>query len=126
MAGDEVTRSIDRTLKEISQSLKQQNHILKDLSQSLVRLSRPAQDSPTESPEQWTHVTPDGATHSIEPPEPKYEKKPRNLGWSMAASLQREGALVAGDIKHEQDESRWVWIGSETGWERMEEPGATD
>lgn len=38
----------------------------------------------------------------------------------MAALAQREGTLKVGDIKTEQDESRWAWTGDI--WERVDEP----
>ena len=98
---DPTLQQIARTLKEIASTLKDQNRILKAMS------STSTEKSPESGP--------------VEVPPLKEEEEPRRVfGWSMAASVQREGGLKAGDIKHEQDESIWIWTGEI--WERVEAP----
>lgn len=59
-------------------------------------------------------------------PKPLPDHVPTEYGWSMAALLQREGGLKPGDVKIEKDDSRWVWIATDTRWERVEEPSARE
>jgi hypothetical protein len=113
MREQEALPQIARSLKEIEKHQSRQTRLLEILSHSLL--------------EQWQKPPGFVASGPIEVP-PVEEPKPKTkiYGWSMAASVQREGGLKAGDVKIEQDESRWVWIGPDTGWERVEEPSATE
>lgn len=99
---------INRTLKDIVDRQSKILDILKGMSNNYVAVNQKPEDVIEQPPESG----------------PVYI--PKEYGWSMAALAQREGLLKAGDIKIEQDESRWVWIGPETGWERVEEPSARE
>lgn len=99
-----ILKEISRTLKEISSSLKEQNRIQKTRA-STVTVHNPASEPAETLPE--SDDTP----------------RPRNFGWSMAASVQREGGLNRGDLKIEYDNSQWVWTGE--GWERFDDPAKT-
>ncbi len=103
MSDDTQTlKEIGRTLKEISSRLREKNLILRQIHWALAPQEPLTEKSPT-------------------PDEPKEVKDPPKVyGWSMAASVQREGGLRVGDIMIEKDESRWAWVGE--GWERIELP----
>lgn len=108
---DPIAKALDginRTLKDIADQLKKQTDILKAMSNNYVEVNQKPGDVIEEPSETG----------------PVYI--PKEYGWSMAALAQREGTLRAGDIKIEQDESRWVWTGTFTGWERIEEPSARE
>lgn len=104
---------LNRTLKEVAANQREQTRCLKALNQNYIEVNLQPQDKVEPQPPE-----PDGIS------EPRYLT--RDYGFSMAALAQREGILRAGDTKTEQDESRWVWIGPETGWERVEEPSARE
>lgn len=105
---------INRTLKELLQNQRDQLRAQKAINHNLIALfskeGQVVEDAPPE---------PDEASESADP-----VYTPKEYGWSMAALAQREGVLVKGDIKNEQDESRWVWNGE--AWERVEEPSARE
>ena len=115
MASDPVAKTMEdlhRTLKEIALSLKEQNRILKTIGQNYVETHRkPNEDllPPLKDDEPV-----------IVPPVEGEQPIRKRYGWSMAASVQREGDLNVGDQKVEQDDSLWNWTG-ET-WERVELP----
>ncbi len=98
---DPALKEINQTLKQIASTLKEQNRILKTL-------APPAMESSKELP-------------PVEVPPLEEVKEPCKIyGWSMAASVQRDGDLRVGDMMIEKDESRWVWNGE--SWERVELP----
>lgn len=105
----EALREIARTLKEISTHQAKQTRILETLNHNLVELFR--------KPSNTMESTP--AKEPVEEPTPP-KIVPTIYGWSMAALAQREGTLKMGDIKMEDDESRWVWTGDT--WNRLEAP----
>lgn len=109
---DDLTRvlgDINRTLKDIAYNQKEQLRLLKALNHNYLQVNRRPQDVIEPQP-----------SEPSEPAEPVHI--PKVYGWSMAALVQRDGALVKGDIKVDDDESRWVWTGDT--WERVEEPSA--
>lgn len=114
MAADPVAKELEtlnRTLKEISSSLKEQTRILKMIALNYIEVHRKSGEEllPALGADQLP-VDP-----SVEDKEPK-----KVYGWSMAASVQREGGLKIGDMMIEKDESRWIWVGD--SWERIEAP----
>ncbi len=78
-------------LKEISSTLREQNRILK-------QHSPPSMESPKDLP-------------PVKVPDLVSDTQPRLMGWSVAQSHQREGTLLVGDVKVEEDDSQWVWAG---------------
>lgn len=113
---DPVVKALDdlnRTLKDLVAAQREQTRVLKALNLNYIEVHLRPQDKVEPQP-------PEPAGTS----EPPYI--PKTYGWSAAALVQREGGLRAGDIKIEEDESRWVWIGPETGWERVEAPSARE
>lgn len=114
MATDAVAKELEnlnRMLKEISSSLKEQNRLLKTMVHNYIEVHREPNDE----------LLPPLKEDKADTPEVTEVATPTKIyGWSMAASVQREGELSVGDIKIENDESRWIWIG-ET-WERVEPP----
>lgn len=107
MGQDRTAEDQNRILREISGHLKRQNHILESLASNMAVLLRGPSPKPSE-PE------------PVVVPPLEDIPVPRVYGWSMAASLQREGGLKMGDIKIEEDDARWIWIGD--SWERLEDP----
>lgn len=100
MSDSPALKEIAKALKEISGHLKEQNRILKE--------------SHRVSPD------PDVEPVVVPPLSDPDAPKPRTLGWSTAALYQREGTLIIGDTKNEQDDSQWLWNGE--AWERIELP----
>lgn len=100
-------KEIARHLKDIAQSQRDQLRILKTLSSQLLKASSNEIPSTT-------------STYSEEVTLNLPSRQPKTYGWSMAAAVQRDGDLNVGDIKVEQDDSRWVWTGEI--WERTELP----
>lgn len=102
--------NLNRTLKEILYGLKTQNLLIKTMVHGHIEVNRKTGDAILPPVEDDKPV--------VIPPidDPKL----RTYGWSMAASVQREGGLIVGDMKIEQDNSIWVWNGD--SWERLEAP----
>lgn len=98
--------SLNRTLNEISSTLKEQNRILRTMAQNYLAVHKKANE------EMLPPLKEDDPV--VAPPSPK------TYGWSMAACVQRELGLNYGDVKIEQDDSRWIWTGDT--WERVELP----
>lgn len=101
MASDAVAKAIE----DLNRTLQETNRILKKLQTSSGQ-----------------HNPPPVVTEPVVVPPPNEEvvEVKRTYGWSMAASVQREGGLEVGDQKVEQDDSRWIWTGEV--WERVELP----
>lgn len=114
MATDSVAKeleSLNRTLREISSTLKEQNRLIKTMAQNYIEVHR----QPDEK-----LLPPFVGNEPVVLPLFKKEKPTKVYGWSMAASVQRDGDLTKGDVKLEQDGSRWVW--TDEIWERVEAP----
>lgn len=116
MASDSVIKAIEdlnRTLKEISSTLKAQNALIKTLSHNYLEINKTSDDVilPPYKENEPVIVPP------VDEPAPIAIK---TYGWSMAALVQREDGLEKGDVKVEQDDSRWIWTGE--AWERVELP----
>lgn len=110
-SSQESLKEIARHLKDISQIQRDQLRVLKALNHNFVEIFKKPSDIVEPVPTEEETVVP--------PPKP-----PKTYGWSMAASIQREGALNVGDIKIEHDESHWAWTGD--GWERVEQPSRAE
>ena len=105
MRDQEVLHQMVRVLQDISDQLAKQRKVMESLNRTLSEQSQ--KPSNNDKP----IVVPPIETQEIV------------YGWSMALLAQREGRLFVGDIKIEDDESRWLWTGKD--WERMETPSAS-
>ena len=115
MAADPVAKALEdlnRTLKEILSALNKQNMQLKTFNHNYLEVNKKPDDV----------VLPpfDKEEPVVVPPKDETLDAKRVYGWSMAASVQREGGLKVGDQKVEKDNSHWFWTGEI--WERVELP----